>query len=663
MSDSLTAWVQRYRLIILMAVVALGAFLRLYKIDTLPPGDGYDVAQYGLDALQILDGARPIFLAANFGREVLFSYLVALVYVFSGPGALGIHLSSALIGIATIPAVYLAARQLLFDEAATARVWVPLLAALVTAVSYWHINYSRAGLRVIWVPLFAALITAALWHGLQRGSRTSLAAAGILLGLSQYTYQAARLLPLLVLAGFLFTYASRRSFTRRDLADMLLSFGLALLVFAPLGLFAARQPEIFNDRLRQTALLDQEGQLAQQLSEIGAQTLVTARMFFIEGDSEPLYTIPGRPSLNPFLAAAFLAGIAAALWRWKRPAALYLLAWLLLLTAPAMIADQAATAKRALGALPAAAILIAAGLTLPYFFLLRGAGDRGRRLGSVYALIMALGLIVTAVITFEDYFQRWGQDSALAAHFERDHTEIGLAAGALSADDALLISPFPASHPAIQLNSGRHPDMRSYDGHRCLIISDGQDQAVHYLIVPGETETSLEQLQMIFPGGTTTTGPQRPDRQEPYYEAFHVPAGEAPHLDLPDEVLRNWGDKIELLDIAASPPQAAPGEQVSITMTYRAAADMGTDYTAYIHLLGEAGELLSQVDSQPCGGALATRTWREGDIIRDTVQLSIAEGTPPGSYEVAAGFYTWPDITPLAVSSRNEGPLTLLDIR
>ena len=76
----------------------------------------------------------------------------------------------------------------------------------------------------------------------------------------------------------------------------------------------------------------------------------------------------------------------------------------------------------------------------------------------------------------------------------------------------------------------------------------------------------------------------------------------------------------------------------------------------------DLGVLLGQVDSEPCGGALRTGTWREGDTIRDTVQLHIEEGTPPGNYELATGFYTWPDITPLELEGRDQGLLGALEI-
>lgn len=65
--------------LVVIAITLLAAFFRLYEIDVLPPGETYDPAWYGLDALAILRGKTPIFFETNLfgGREPLFSYIVA----------------------------------------------------------------------------------------------------------------------------------------------------------------------------------------------------------------------------------------------------------------------------------------------------------------------------------------------------------------------------------------------------------------------------------------------------------------------------------------------------------------------------------------------------------------------------------------------------------
>ena len=654
MLDRLTIHLQRHRALYLLAIIVLGAFLRLFRLAELPPGDGYDVAQYGLDALEILDGARPIFLPANFGREPLFSYLVAFVFGATEPGAFGIHLTSALIGIATIPAVYWVARELLAAEEEGVWTWASLLAALVTAVSYWHLNYSRAGLRVIGVPLFAALVGATLARGLRRGERGWLALCGVLLGLSLYTYQAARLLPLLVLAGFLYTIVARRSLTRRDLLDMGLTFGLALLVFAPLGWFAIRQPEVFNDRLRQTALLEPGGDRGAQVTAVVEQAGRALAMYFVRGDDEPLYTIPGRPALNPFLGLAFVIGTAVAAWRWKRPSYLYLLTWLALLTAPAMIADQAATGKRALGAFPAVAILIAVGMTVPWAAQrARGGAAAGRFTAAAWLAVVSLGLLGTALMTYRDYFWRWGGDAGLAAHFQVDHQQVGLAAGAAAEEDLVFISPFGAEHPSIRFNSERQPTLRSYDGQVCLIVPAEHATGTRYVIVPGEQERSLERLGQVYPGGVVKRGTMRPDSLEPYYQLFEVPAGAEPETAVLYETPSTfvWGETIALRGYTVE----AAATEVTITLVYEALVDGAEDYTAYTQLLGPpnpagGGPIWGQADSEPCRGSVPTGGWRAGDTILNTMRFPIAEGRPPGEYRLVTGFYRWPEIKALPLT-------------
>ena len=85
-----------------------------------------------------------------------------------------------------------------------------------------------------------------------------------------------------------------------------------------------------------------------------------------------------------------------------------------------------------------------------------------------------------------------------------------------------------------------------------------------------------------------------------------------------------------------------------------ATAAPSANYTAFVHLLGPAradgSPVWAQSDSEPCGGALPTGKWRAGDLVRDTVTLTIPADAPAGEYRLVTGFYTWPDLVrvPLA---------------
>ena len=187
------------RILVLVLIILVGTFLRLYRITTIPPGVGFDPAYYGVDALQIIDGARPVYLAANFGREALFSYLVAGAFLVVGPGPLGIHLAAAVVSILTIPAVYLLSKEFLQAAAPNlAGRWTPLLTTALVAISFWHLMWSRYSVRVILIPLFFSLVLFFTLRALRRGRTGDFILAGFWLGAGFYTYQLGQVLPLLI---------------------------------------------------------------------------------------------------------------------------------------------------------------------------------------------------------------------------------------------------------------------------------------------------------------------------------------------------------------------------------------------------------------------------------------------------------------------------------
>ena len=649
----------------LLAITALATFLRLYRLGSLPPGDGHDVAQYGVDALHILAGARPIFLESNFGREPLFSYLVALAYRVTGPGAYGIHLVSALAGIATVPAVWLAARELFVEARRGLLIYLPLLAALLSAVSYWHLNWSRAGLRVILVPLFAALVVWALWRGFRvaatrPAARLAPAAwfllAGALLGLSLYTYQSARLLPALVATAFVLRVYWQRRWSRAETAAALLVAGAALVVFLPLGVYARQHPGALSVRIQQATVMQPGLPLGQQLGQLARQATTALLTYSFRGDTDPQFTIPGRPSLNPFLSVGLLAGILVALWRFRRSPYLFLLAWLALMTAPAMVADQAATAKRYLGAFPAAMMLVALGLLVALEWARRWAGGARRWPTAAAVGVLAVGLLYTAAVTWRDYFVVWAADPDLPAHFQADYRAIGEYIGTLDAQQPVWLSPFPADHPVIQLHAGLRPDLRAYNGRFCLPYTDPVgDRGTVYVIVPGLQDHSLALLQALYPNGETIDGLLRPGSDRPYYRAFHAPARATP-VDGPAVALAAaWNDGIGLRGYEVEPAALAPGDSLTITLFYEATAAPSANYTAFVHLLGptraDGSPVWAQADSEPCGGARPTGTWQVGDQLRDMITLTIPLDAPAGEYSLATGFYSWPDLTRLPLAS------------
>jgi 4-amino-4-deoxy-L-arabinose transferase-like glycosyltransferase len=140
----------------------------------------YDEAYYAVDALHVLQGQHAIFFPGNNGHEPLYIYLEAGMFKLFGVSAVTVRVLSALLGIATVLAVFWAGAEIFWHDPAPGRA-TGLLSALALAGLYWHISYSRGGLRVISFPLFETLAMGAVARSLRtKGLR--LRRSGLLLG-------------------------------------------------------------------------------------------------------------------------------------------------------------------------------------------------------------------------------------------------------------------------------------------------------------------------------------------------------------------------------------------------------------------------------------------------------------------------------------------------
>jgi len=660
------------KLWLLVVVILVGAFFRLYNLAEIPPGLGYDPAYYGVDALNILKGELPIYLTTNFGREVMFSYLVALLYAAVGVGEFGVHLAAAFVGILTIPAVFLVADEFFRDEKRILRLYGGLLSAFLLSISYWHLNWSRVGLRAVLVPLFASLVVFFLWRGLRTSRRLDFILSGLFLGASLYTYQAARLLPLLAVMIFAVTTVMERGINREAIANFFLMAMAALLVYAPLGIFALNNEGMLTRRMQDVLIFDSEQAFSKQIWEIVQRARAGLLMLSFKGHSDAQYTIPGRPSLNPFLSFFFYLGLIMSLWRIKNPRYIGLLAWVAIMLAPALVADQASPAKRAIGILPAVLMIIALALLTVLqrlvewspisngpAFQVSGANSSTpflRRL-IVYAFlfIVVLGLFYTGVNTYRDYFLIWGSDPDLPGHFQDDRAVVATYIGQQPPNQQIYLSPLQADHPLFQLYASEH-DIQGYNGRFCIVFPKETKGETLYVITPDKDEQSLSQLMTRFPQGKIVEKKPQPGRDGSYYVAFEIPAGSIPQLTPQTIQEANWEDRIKLLGFDLPNGPYKPGQTLDVTLYYQALDEMPWNYTSFVHVLGDpnpatGNHVWAQTDSEPCQGGYRTTVWRKGEIIVDRVPVVLPNEILSGTYQLALGFYSWPELERLRLAN------------
>lgn len=653
----------------LVAIVLLAAFLRLYRITDLPPGDGYDPAWYGVDALQILDGHLPVYLPTNIGREVLFSYLVALTVAIVGVGPHAVHLAAAIVGVLTVPATYLVGEALLAEEREPLRSYGGLVAALALAVSFWHQHWSRYGVRAILVPLLVALTMWALVRMLGAaapGKRRAYAvAAGALLGLSLYTYQSARVLPVFAALVLLIGAVESRRWSGRFAVDLLLLTGTAALVFMPMGFYFVHNPGSGTERIEQTWSVSPERSLAENGRSVWTELVDAVRVVAIEGDNEVIHNLPGRPAMNAFLIGLLGLGTVVALARVSRRPYWILLLWLPAMSVTAFLTLGGQPTKRALGALPAIAILIATGALWPF----EGLGGRSqasspklrRTVSVIWAVFLAGGFLYSAAATYRDYFLVWGSDRNLWTHFEGGRVAIGRYAGSLPADEVIYSSPEVPDHPSIVYNSGGRTDLRGYNGRLCTVYPAVTATPTTYIIVQHEESRSLALLRRIYPQGLEV--PAGPDYfGQPYFTAYRIPAGSVAQITPQVEVSADWSGAVRFLGFDADRMTVTPGALLDLTMYSQSLATLDRDYVLFVHLMhgdevanpATGNALWAQDDSAPCRGFYPTSAWHPGEVVRDGYTIQVPADAPSGRYVLEMGFYTWPDFQHLTTEAGAE---------
>src|SRR3989344_4689244 len=164
--------------LVLIVILSIAGFLRLYQSTTTPAGLYPDEAIGGNQGLEVLrTGDFKLFYSENNGRSGLFINLQGL-----SAGLLGatepwtLRFPGALLGILTVLGMFFLTREL-FNTISTnsesntnLRISnsqfanskqnslfadkVALLASFLLATSFWHINFSRIGFDGIMAPFF-----------------------------------------------------------------------------------------------------------------------------------------------------------------------------------------------------------------------------------------------------------------------------------------------------------------------------------------------------------------------------------------------------------------------------------------------------------------------------------------------------------------------------
>jgi len=311
--------ISNWSLIVALLLLAWG--LRLCRLENVPPGwrddELINIHALSDDELinihalsdELLAGHFPLYFTGASGHEPLYHYLHAGLHAVLGFNVLSGHLLSAALGTLTVALTFALTRRL-----------------------FRHISLLPFALAAFYL----------LWREKPGFSeKTRFLLVGLIVGISLYTYPAARLLPvLLVLFAAYLALFHRASHRRKQAAPgarpgtaqsvnsgnpcsywrgFLLALAIVAVLAAPLAVVIAQgRSEAAAQGIGADARL---AELAVPLRELWAgnprplleNVWATLGMFHTTGDPEWLYNISDRPVFNMLGGALLWAGVALCL--------------------------------------------------------------------------------------------------------------------------------------------------------------------------------------------------------------------------------------------------------------------------------------------------------------------------------------------------------------
>jgi len=377
------------KIFFLATILLLAAFLRLYKLESIPNGFSWDEAAISYNAWSIVETGHdehnqffPITFRSfnDYKAPGLIYFLAGLIKIF-GPQTFIIRYTIATIGVLTVLVTYFLTKEILVHSARRLKN-LPLLASFLFAISPWHLLFSRPGFEASLGLLLNLLGVLFFLKFFRLKKSLPLFLSFISFILSAYSYHSPKIFLLFFIPAVILVFF--RQFKQIKPTKIILVSISCLLIAIPLALSILSQggdrfrgTSIFGATLQQTTI-DFQNLSTQPLwinkliynRPLTAVRLITHRL--IQHLSPEFWLI--GPALNwrigfqdwglvllPVFAFAIIGLIHAR--QYLRPSILKLLfIWFLAALIPPSIGIETPHALRAILILPLPAIFAALGI-------------------------------------------------------------------------------------------------------------------------------------------------------------------------------------------------------------------------------------------------------------------------------------------------------------
>lgn len=117
-------------------------------------------------------------------------------------------------------------------------------------------------------------------------------------------------------------------------------------------------------------------------------------------------------------------------------------------------------------------------------------------------------------------------------------------------------------------------------------------------------------------------------------------------------------ESILLVNYELTSERVKRGEMLGLILYWRAMKKLDKDYTVFVHMLDDNGQIIEGFDGQPREGKSPTSAWRGGELVPDGRVLTIPEDAPPGNnIRLQIGLYHLPTMQRLLIVNSEGEPI------
>ncbi len=419
-----------WKIILFVSILCLATFLRLYKLDQIPPGVNRDEASIGYTAYSLIETGKdeygkPFpFSFQSFGDWKLPLYIYAtipFVKIF-GVTELAVRLPSAIAGIATVGLTFFLVEYLFSSTS------LSFLSMALLAVSPWHLHLSRVESESNLAVLFTVIGLLFFFRGIKK-QPIFLIGSSLFFALCYFAYHGNHVTTTLLLIGLIYIFRlSLPKTIHTAIAGIIFVTLVGFILFQTLhqadktklsGISIFGNPAIIHEKIeiprnQYSNPKSWNARLFHNRITYALETITqnylksfAPKFLFITGGTNHAHNIENFGNLYFIEAPFFYLGIVLLIFKKKDRKVQLLLWWLIIAPIAASITKDAPHTNRMFAIYPLPPILIALAIQKT----LQAISSK-KNLWNIAIVSIAIAYIFNISIYFDRYFIHFPQNEA-----------------------------------------------------------------------------------------------------------------------------------------------------------------------------------------------------------------------------------------------------------